>query len=62
MSFPILMKITGLTVLEFDLEVSQNTEDCVTVEVGTNQDGIGIEKIVKTPYGNYHVSGGSPAR
>ena len=35
---------------EFDLEVSQNTEDCVTVEVGTNQDGIGIEKIVKTPY------------
>lgn len=35
---------------EFELEVSQNTEDCVTVEVGTNEEGIGFEKIVKTPY------------
>lgn len=35
---------------EFELEVTQNMEDCVTVEVGTNEEGIGFEKIVKTPY------------
>ena len=35
---------------EFELEVTQSTEDCVTVEMGTNEEGIGFEKIVKTPY------------
>lgn len=35
----------------FELEVSQSKDDCVTVEIGTvNEDGAGIEKIEKTPF------------
>lgn len=35
----------------FELEVSQSTEGCVTVDIGTvNENGAGMEKIVKTPF------------
>lgn len=35
---------------EFEIEVSQNAQDTVTVEVGVNENGLGVEKLVKTPY------------
>lgn len=36
---------------EFELEVTKSEEGCVTVELGTANDaGVGMEKIVKTPF------------
>lgn len=36
---------------DFELEISQNTDECVTVQIGTtNEDGAGMEKIEKTPF------------